>query len=373
MVSIFLATVLILAYQLGLSLSCPVNRSVTVLCKCENSFNGILLDCTSDLKTLQVLRDNKVQLGLIQQLVLQNGTLGSLTDRMFDGLFVKKLDLTNNEVENVSSRAFAGLENVLQILILRNNRLKSVPISSLADLNSLTQLDISENHIGDIVRDEDVLPNLPKLTDFNLSSNKICNLHKDVFENVKNSLQTLNLGDNCFSKIPAASIRGFKQLLALHFHKNRIRQLEPLQFMNLPFLNLINLADNHIVDIHRQSFLNVPNLRFMYLSENNISSLEANEFRTFENLELLDLTKNRIKVLPTNAFADMPKLSQLYLGDNEISTIEPGAFTNSSLIILLLSNNQLITLSSEMFNGLSYLQQFSLKNNKVCFFNDVKK
>lgn len=354
-------------------LSCPANQTVNSICKCENSFNGINLDCGSTVgsetqdprHTLQILRENQAQLGLIQQLSFQNGTLTNLFDGMFEGLFVKKLDLSNNEIENVSAEAFRGLENIMQILILRNNSLKKLPRSSLVNMVSLTQLDLSDNLIKDIMDDSDVMPNLPKMTDLNLANNKICNFHKDIFENLKNSLQTLNLGGNCFAKVPASSIRGFKQLLALHLHRNNIRQLEPLQFMNLPYLNLINLAQNQISDIHRQSFLNVPNLRFMYLSENNITSLESNQFQTFDNLELLDLTKNRIRSIPTLTFANMPRLAQLYLGDNDISAIEPGAFTNSSLVILLLSNNQLTSLSADMFNGLTYLQQFSLKNNKV--------
>lgn len=84
------------------------------------------------------------------------------------------------------------------------------------NLLSLVQLDLSGNQIGDLVADDDPkLINLPRLTDLSLARNKICKVRKDVFSDVKDSLQTLNLGGNCFNEVPAAAIRGFR--LVMHF------------------------------------------------------------------------------------------------------------------------------------------------------------
>uniref|UniRef100_A0A915KCS3 Uncharacterized protein n=1 Tax=Romanomermis culicivorax TaxID=13658 RepID=A0A915KCS3_ROMCU len=237
---------------------CPTNRTLNNLCKCEDSFSGVILICDGagknfdPLQIFKILSDNKLQLGIIQQLSVQNTSLKILPGRLFDGLYVKKLDLSNNLLENVSSTAFDGLENVLQILILANNSLSDVPFEALSknNLQSLIQLDLSGNKIRDLDSDDQEFTGLPRLTDLNLSNNKICKMKRDLFTNVKDTLLTLNLGNNCLDEVPASALRGFRQLLALHVHNNLIEELGPLQFMNMPTLNLINLAKNRIKSIH---------------------------------------------------------------------------------------------------------------------------
>jgi len=43
-----------------------------------------------------------------------------------------------------------------------------------------------------------------KLNDINLSHNKITSIHKSFFDNVKHSLQTINLGHNLLEEVPAS-------------------------------------------------------------------------------------------------------------------------------------------------------------------------
>ena len=43
-----------------------------------------------------------------------------------------------------------------------------------------------------------------KLTDINLSHNRITAVHKSFFENVKANLQTINLGHNLLEEVPAS-------------------------------------------------------------------------------------------------------------------------------------------------------------------------
>lgn len=344
---------------------CPTQESLGRLCYCQPSFNGISLDCSGANfnETIELLRALKAQLGLVQELIFRNTTIGYLPAKAFEGFFVKKLDLSNSDLTEVDPQAFKGLENVLQILYLKRNRLRDVPTEALSGLTGLLQLDLSNNSIGSLATE--ILFNVPKLYDLNLADNHICKAYKDAFKNVKYSLQTLNLGGNCLTKVPASALRGFQQLLALHLHNNRIPQLEPLQFMNMPALYLVNLAGNEIQKLHRQAFLNVPNLKFLYLGDNLIEEIEPLQFRPFETLELLDLSRNRLVRIPSQAFSDMPRLAQLYLTGNRIEQVEGSAFANSSLVILLLNDNRLHQVTAEMFFGLGGLQQFSLRHNRV--------
>jgi Leucine-rich repeat (LRR) protein len=137
------------------------------------------------------------------------------------------------------------------------------------------------------------------------------------------------------------------------------------------------LAGNRISNLHRQAFLNVPGLRYLYLSDNRLAQLQpdqvrfpdryrhSSQLRSFDQLEMIDLTRNQLMNIPRDAFAERRQLRQVYLGENRISQLESGAFRNTSIVILMLPSNQITHLTGTMFDGLTSLQQLSLKDNQV--------
>lgn len=42
-----------------------------------------------------------------------------------------------------------------------------------------------------------------QLYDVSLANNRICQIHKNAFDDVKYSIQTINLGRNCLKEVPA--------------------------------------------------------------------------------------------------------------------------------------------------------------------------
>uniref|UniRef100_A0A0N4Z7Z9 LRRCT domain-containing protein n=1 Tax=Parastrongyloides trichosuri TaxID=131310 RepID=A0A0N4Z7Z9_PARTI len=360
-----LQSLLVLGILAITSYQCP--ETLENVCECVDTPIGLELNCSDNDGNLvvELLKTNKRNLGLIKKLTLRNSRLQRISDTFFENLYIKELDLSNNEISKIEGNAFKNMTSLLEELILDNNKLEYVPSSSLIPLgNSLKKLSITNNSIAKIEA-IDVLPLLSKLIDLNLSSNKIEIIHKNFFDNVKETIQTINFGYNKFKSIPASSIRGFKQLVSLHFHKNEISQLDSLSFMNLPMMNLLNLASNRIETIHKQTFLNVPALKYLYLSNNFIHQIPPHLFSSFSELEMIDLSANKITTLGKGSFSHLQNLHQLYLGENEISNIDSGAFTNSSLVILILEANQLTDIRGDMFEGANKLQQLSLKNNKI--------
>ncbi|CEF60733.1 Leucine-rich repeat and Leucine-rich repeat, typical subtype-containing protein [Strongyloides ratti] len=358
--SLYLFTfIILLTYQ------CP--DILENVCQCVDTPIGLELNCSDNDGNLvvELLKTNKRNLGLIKKLILRNGRLTHISNNFFENLYIKELDLSNNEIVQIEKNAFKNMTSLLEELFLDNNKLQFIPSLALTPLgNSLKKLSISNNSISKI-EEGDMLPLLIKLVDLNLSNNNIDNIHKKFFDNVKETIQTINFGYNSFKSIPASAIRGFKQLVSLHFHKNQIIQLESLSFMNLPTMNLLNLASNQINTIHKQTFLNVPALRYLYLSNNYIEQIPPYLFSSFTELEMIDLSSNKINILTKNSFSHLQNLHQLYLGENEIIDIENGSFTNSSLVILILESNKLTNIKADMFEGATKLQQLSLKNNKI--------
>ncbi|KAL6724265.1 hypothetical protein Aduo_019169 [Ancylostoma duodenale] len=357
-------SILTLICSLILVRSCP--QSVTNLCKCEDLHNGVSLDCShsNGAEVVQLLRDNQALLGLVQGLTMHNANLRSIPPRFLAGLYIKRLDLSYNQMVEISDDAFSGMSPVVQELLLTHNNLTKIPVTAIATLGTILRVDLSNNSIADI-SDSDAIPSLPKLYDINLGSNKICSIHSSAFRNVKDSIQIINLGHNCLNSVPSSSIRGLKQLQALHMQKNNITALEALNFLNLPVLNLLNLAGNKISDVNRQAFLNVPQLKYLYLTNNRISKLTPHQFASFDQIEMIDLTGNEITDIPSECMAQLPQLRQLFLGGNRIQTIGKNAFANSSIVILSLVNNQLKEITEGMLDGMPNLQSVVFKNNKI--------
>ncbi|EFO98141.1 CRE-SYM-5 protein [Caenorhabditis remanei] len=344
--------------------ACP--EVVTKICQCSEVHNGIVLDCSNSTasETMVLIRNNQALIGLIQSLTMNQANLDAIPSNFFAGLYIKRLDLSQNNIRKVDEAAFTGMNPVLEELVLNHNLLENVPSAALAGLPNLMRLDLSNNSIVEIPEHE-IFPNLNKLYDINLGSNNILSVHTSTFQNVKNSLQTVNLGHNNLTAVPSSAIRGLKQLQSLHLHQNHIEQLDALNFLNLPVLNLLNLAGNEIRELNRQAFLNVPSLRYLYLSGNRIKKLTAYQFQTFEQLEMLDLTNNEIEAIPSNCLSGLKQLRQLYLAHNKISNISANAFTNSSIVVLVLSSNALKALPAGTITGLPLLQQISFRDNQI--------
>uniref|UniRef100_A0A915EDZ2 Uncharacterized protein n=1 Tax=Ditylenchus dipsaci TaxID=166011 RepID=A0A915EDZ2_9BILA len=358
-------TVFTLFLTFNQSLGCPTE--VQRLCGCVDELDGVLLNCSNvdAVDLLQVLRAQQSQLGLLKALSIQHSSpIGVLPPNFFAGLYIKRLELVNCGIRTVENGAFSGLEPVLQELNMANNLLSNIPVAAIASMNSVLKLDFSNNSIEEL-KQEDALPRLPKLFDINLSHNLISNVHKSFFENAKGSLQTINLGHNNITEVPAPALRGFRQLMALHLHNNNLHSIQMLSFMNLPLLSLLNLASNKISSIHKQAFLNTPTLRFLYMTDNHLTEVVAHQFSSFEQLEMIDLSSNRIEVLHNDSFSNLASVRQIYLGENRISKIEDYAFANSSVVILVLEANHLTEVRKGMFQGCTKVQQISLKDNKI--------
>lgn len=106
--------------------ACP--QAVLKSCQCQDLHNGVQLDCSNSdgSKTVQLLRDNQALLGLIQGLTMHNANLRRLPAKFLDGLYIKRLDLSYNEMVEIDVKAFSGMSSIVQELILTHNNLTKV-------------------------------------------------------------------------------------------------------------------------------------------------------------------------------------------------------------------------------------------------------
>lgn len=258
-----------------------------------------------------------------------------LTGQIIDNSHLKVLSLKDNLIEEIEDKTFENTR--LNGLYLSGNRLEN--LNFIKDLPStLTELVINRNLIQTIP--DGIFTRLTNLMYLNLARNNILNLKSDLFRGLK-SLQILILTRNSLANIAPGSFKYLKNLKTLYLYHNSISKIENGVFDNLEKLRNLNLAFNKIAKITPEMFVKLPkSLNFLHLDFNKIESLEK------------------------GSFIEVPRFS-LSLDGNKITNIMPGTFDLPNLQDLYLKNNSLTSLKSESYEGLPRLKRLWLSNNKI--------
>ena len=111
----------------------------------------------------------------------------------------------------------------------------------------------------------------------------------------------------------------------------------------------------------------IATAKIQYLSvEHFIVTDTGNLVRQAKSLESLSLQHNQISTLPTEVFSGLSNLKELNLVANKLTTIPKEAFSGlSKLETLDLGGNELTELPKEVFSGLSNLKELKLESNKL--------
>uniref|UniRef100_A0A674I1M8 LRRNT domain-containing protein n=1 Tax=Terrapene triunguis TaxID=2587831 RepID=A0A674I1M8_9SAUR len=298
-----------------------------------------------------------------------------------------KLHLKNNKLEKIPKGAFNELVG-LRELYLQNNYLtnEGMDNETFWKLSSLEYLDLSSNNLSQIPSGlprnivllhleknaiktigRDVLIQIRNLEYLLLHNNKLKarGIHPLAFQGLK-KLHTVHLYNNMLERIPSGLPRRVKTLMILH---NQISEINRNDFATTYLLEELNLSYNKITSphIHREAFRKLRLLKSLDLSGNNLHTLP---FGFPKNLQILKLKENDISTIPRRALAGMTKLQELYLNNNKlkVNSIHRAAWQElSSLQLLDMGGNQLISIPSDLPGSLEYLY---LQNNKITMVSE---
>ncbi|MFH4974123.1 hypothetical protein AB6A40_000832 [Gnathostoma spinigerum] len=351
-----------------------------ITCECEHFDGHILVDCYSvdiehTIKGLHKLRVDRLRISRSPTPVLKQLPNGS----------IRSLHLVECKIEEIEENAFKGLADSLEEIVLSDNLLKTMPHFNA--LRKLRSINLNNNKLTDI--DEGALAGIINLQQLRLERNNICALSRNALNETKSRLELLDLSDNCFTQIPAQNIRNSHRLMYLDLSNNKIQQVTNFEFMNLPMLKELRLNDNAISKITSMAFMNVPQLQYLYVRHNHLRTIESERlFQVFQKLEILDLSDNELQKVPTFkelsnirqirldnniieridtlTFSANKKLQLISLKNNRISVISRNSFDSlDELVVLLLANNSIRTLERGMLDGMRNLQQLNLRNNSI--------
>ncbi|XP_038642661.1 uncharacterized protein LOC119958299 [Scyliorhinus canicula] len=189
-------------------------------------------------------------------------------------------DLQGKRGSNCSHQSLVSIPHSLsqdtEILLLNDNNLTSVSLTSFKSLSKLKELNLTNNQIQHF--DPDYPLPLEKLE---ISSNSLTSLPN--FSNLT-TLRILILDHN---KIPDLPEGAFDDLLALEE---------------------LSLRGNIIRVIPEQIFDRLGELRYLILSGNRIQSLPNNPLTFRRNLTALDVSNNELRTIPRELFERDPGL-----------------------------------------------------------------
>ncbi|XP_027004524.1 trophoblast glycoprotein b [Tachysurus fulvidraco] len=190
---------------------------------------------------------------------------------------------------------------------------------------------------------------------------------------------TLILTGNVITRLTKKSFPGHLDVLAeLYLSDNRIEQVDPGVFDNMPRLRFLDLSNNNILNFSADAFPENNMLQVLNLSRSLYNLSYADVFcnllkHAVPKLSNLILANNDLVVLPDDMLTSLSHLTTLDLKNNSLISITNVNFQKKTLISLDLRNNALKVLSNgtlNEFNQIPGLQLYLLGNPWVCDCNN---
>jgi len=272
----------------------------------------------------------------------------------------RSLEISACGVTDFGADAFKSLARDLIELRLTNNSLNSVPF--LQDLKNLEVLNLNRNLIETVP--ESAFNGMEKLLKLRLKGNKICKLPSKALNEIKGSLELLDLGANCFTSVPVSNLRSSVFLKHLDLSGNQIGAVKDYDFVNLPDLKEVRLNENRISQISVRSFWSVPMLTHFSIKQNELTEIDPVLLQNFQLLNVIDLSENRLQKIPS--LKNMAELKTVHLNGNKISQIDALTFSdNPKLTTILLQNNNIGLISPDSFRSLDAVTSLNLGDNSL--------
>lgn len=207
------------------------------------------------------------------------------------------------------------------------------------------------------------LPRLPRLTQLDLSSNRVKQLGRGAVFRDLGRLAALNLSRNDFRTVFNGVFRGTPRLEVLDMRHGQVRFVEERVFEGLGRLKRLLLAHNQLNAVFPEWFVGLESLEELRLEDNRVSYVNGGAFCGLASLRLLSLAGNRIRGVSDRAFDGLGNLTSLNLEDNQLSLVPSTAFQAArSMRVLRLGGNSFPQLRTGDFARLEFLEEATVED-----------
>lgn len=154
----------------------------------------------------------------------------------------------------------------------------------------IQKLDLSENEIPQLYRDEFKEANLTNLQTLYMKNCTIQEIHPDAFVEMPILIE-LDLSNNLIKELHIKVFQGMPKIRKIFLNHNLLEQLRDHLFYNLTFLYAIELKNNRIHTIGLKTFHLLP-VQTIQLDNNRLTILKEEMFDSLSKLKSLALAEN---------------------------------------------------------------------------------
>ncbi|KAG5308112.1 TOLL protein, partial [Acromyrmex insinuator] len=272
----------------------------------NNSISALLSGLVANMNQLVTLD--------LSRNVLTSSWLDSGT---FSGLIrLVLLNLSYNRISKLNTTIFKDLYT-LQILNLQFNEIDSISADTFAPMSNLHTLELAHNRLTYL--DAYSLNGLFALSLLALDSNLLEGIHPDAFRNCS-SMQDLNLSGNNLDSIPVA-LKDMRILRTLDLGENQIRSLNKPGFRGMSSLYGLRMIGNEITNVTQEDLVELPALQILNLARNRIEFVENGAFAANPALQAIRLDSNALQDM-SGIFINAPGVLYLNMSDNMITQFD---------------------------------------------------
>ncbi|XP_018393435.1 PREDICTED: toll-like receptor 6 [Cyphomyrmex costatus] len=272
----------------------------------NNSISALLSGLVANMNQLVTLD--------LSRNVLTSSWLDSGT---FSGLIrLVLLNLSYNRISKLNTTIFKDLYT-LQILNLQFNEIDSISADTFAPMSNLHTLELAHNRLTYL--DAYSLNGLFALSLLALDSNLLEGIHPDAFRNCS-SMQDLNLSGNNLDSIPVA-LKDMRILRTLDLGENQIRSLNKPGFRGMSSLYGLRMIGNEITNVTQEDLVELPALQILNLARNRIEFVENGAFAANPALQAIRLDSNLLQDI-SGIFVNAPGVLYLNMSDNMITLFD---------------------------------------------------
>ena len=308
------------------------------------------------------------------------GHRGLVEVPVLDQNLTLKLDLSHNQLKNITGAPFAKL-NVLVALTLGNNKISQMSSTTFRGLQTLECLELHENKLVDLP--EDIFSNLFHLTYLGLDNNLFTVIPNQALGPL-HSLREMSFINShcCFAEI---HFEGFQNLTNLHELSLLIRQTQS-NIRSSVFLPLSNLPIRAFIfqwafgddyqPIDKKVFAPLTGIRYLITQYESLPAMNSLQCPSLETLALIIGRYVNVPVIDKTSLQVLEKwntsLIELRMLLVLLQRVEDHTFTwIPNLLILDLDRNKINFIAKNAFYGLNTLEELILSNNSLTSVPDA--
>ena len=250
-------------------------------------------------RIMEAMQNIRKRVDVVDVLILENNNIPHLPSRAFGSVKVNRLFLEDNRIQTIDRNAFAGVENYLTEIYIKESSLKQLPRDSIDYLRQLTVFSIDSSQISEMP----TVVGLQKLKLFKIDGSNI-------------------------TDIPARALQNLPGLRYLHVTNGRLRRLDVGILEHLPYLVLANFTGNQISWLHPRAFRYMEQMEELVLANNLLRDavMVGQAVKVIKTIKKLDLSHNQIDKLREDSFIDIISLEELRLADNRLTLMQRDSF-----------------------------------------------